>query len=91
MAMLEELGLSTCVQYLEGKKFMQLGSDQIGSYSSEIPSLSPLALIDLQRLIYKVRKKWKNENYHHNFIYITVFMWFLMWSEITNFYTTFIF
>lgn len=57
MAMLEELGLSTCVQYLEGKKFMQLGSDQIGSYSSDIPSLSPLALIDLQRLIYKVRKK----------------------------------
>lgn len=33
---------------------MQLGSDQIGSYSSEIPSLSPLALIDLQRLIYKL-------------------------------------
>lgn len=71
MAMLEELGLSTCIQYLEGKKFMQLGSDQIGSYSSEIPSLSPLALIDLQRLIYKVRKNMvKNENHHTSIQYI---------------------
>lgn len=75
MAMLEELGLSTCVQYLEGKKFMQLGSDQIGSYSSEIPSLSPLALIDLQRLIYKVRKKMKKwklppQFYLYNCIYV---------------------
>ncbi|XP_062567210.1 probable flavin-containing monoamine oxidase A [Saccostrea cucullata] len=54
MALLEELGLTTHVQYLEGKKFMQLGSDRISSYSSDIPSLSPLALIDLQRFMYKL-------------------------------------
>ncbi|XP_061182075.1 amine oxidase [flavin-containing] A-like isoform X2 [Saccostrea echinata] len=33
---------------------MQLGSDKISSYSSDIPSLSPLALIDLQKLMFKL-------------------------------------
>ena len=55
MDMLKELKLTTFGQYLDGKKFMQLGSDEIRSYSSDIPSLSPLALLDLNRLINKVR------------------------------------
>ena len=54
MDMLKELNLTTCGQYLDGKKFMQLGSDEIRSYSSDIPSLSPLALLDLNLLINKV-------------------------------------
>nr|XP_022314617.1 probable flavin-containing monoamine oxidase A isoform X1 [Crassostrea virginica] len=54
MDMLKELNLTTCGQYLDGKKFMQLGSDEIRSYSSDIPSLSPLALLDLNLLINKL-------------------------------------
>lgn len=55
MDMLKELNLTTCGQYLDGKKFMQLGSDEIRSYTSDIPSLSLPALLDLKSLINKVR------------------------------------
>ncbi|XP_060067179.1 probable flavin-containing monoamine oxidase A [Ylistrum balloti] len=54
--LLNELGLKTYPQYIQGRKFMQLGGDAVTSYTSNIPSLSGLALIDLQRMINRVEK-----------------------------------
>ncbi|XP_071107334.1 probable flavin-containing monoamine oxidase A [Haliotis cracherodii] len=54
MALLEELQLKIYPQFLQGIKFMQLADHTISSYKSDIPSLSVLALIDLQRFINKI-------------------------------------
>ncbi|XP_021358768.1 probable flavin-containing monoamine oxidase A [Mizuhopecten yessoensis] len=54
--LLAELGLDTYPQYIQGRKFMQLGGDVVTSYTSDIPSLSGLALIDLQRTINRVER-----------------------------------
>ena len=56
MELLEELGIETFSQYLKGEKFMQIGSNKVRSYKSDIPSLSPLGLIDTNRLMTKVMK-----------------------------------
>ena len=56
MGLLKQLKLETYNQYIKGRKFMQLGGHKIGSYASVIPSLSFLALIDLQRFISKVNQ-----------------------------------
>lgn len=53
MELLEELGIETFSQYLKGEKFMQIGSNKVRSYKSDIPSLSPLGLIDTNRLMTK--------------------------------------
>ncbi|RUS75174.1 hypothetical protein EGW08_017055 [Elysia chlorotica] len=47
MRMLGELGLETYPQYTAGQKLQQLGGSKVTSYSSDIPSLSFLALVDL--------------------------------------------
>ena len=54
MDLLQELGIETCPQYLEGEKFMQIGSNKVRSYKSVIPSLSPLGLLDCHRIMTKV-------------------------------------
>lgn len=54
--LLDELGLKTYPQYIQGRKFMQLGGDAVTSYTSDIPSLSGLALIDLQCMINRIEK-----------------------------------
>lgn len=54
MAMLEELGLETHCQYVDGLKFMQLGDNKVRSFSSDIPSLSIFALLDLNRILNKI-------------------------------------
>ncbi|OWF40103.1 probable flavin-containing monoamine oxidase A [Mizuhopecten yessoensis] len=56
MALLEELGLETYPQFTTGSKVMQVESAKIQSYKSDIPSLSPFELIDLQLFIWKVER-----------------------------------
>ncbi|KAI0218221.1 Amine oxidase [flavin-containing] A [Lamellibrachia satsuma] len=57
MALLQELDLPTYNQYTHGKKLMQIGPDmKIRSYTSDIPTLSWLALIDLHFFIVKIEK-----------------------------------
>lgn len=52
MSLLEELGIETYPQYITGTKFLQIGKDsKISSYRSNIPTLSLLGLLDLDRLI----------------------------------------
>ena len=55
MALIDELGLETHDQYLTGRKFVQIGKDySIRSYTSDIPTLSVLGLLDLDRTMKKV-------------------------------------
>ncbi|XP_033750549.1 probable flavin-containing monoamine oxidase A [Pecten maximus] len=54
--LLAELGLETYPQYIQGRKFMQFGGDTVTSYTSDIPSLSGLALLDLQCMINRLEK-----------------------------------
>ncbi|XP_064608664.1 amine oxidase [flavin-containing] B-like [Liolophura sinensis] len=57
--LVNELGLELCRQYTEGRKYMQLGGYRLRSYSSSLPSLSPLALVDLHRFITKIESMRK--------------------------------
>jgi monoamine oxidase len=50
-----ELGVETFKTYHEGRKILEL-KGQVSSYKKSIPSLSPLALIELQRMITRVEK-----------------------------------
>ncbi|XP_032822900.1 alpha/beta-tubulin-N-acetyltransferase 9 isoform X1 [Petromyzon marinus] len=56
MGLLKELGLDVYPQYTHGTKVCQLGGAhaKIGTYSSNIPSLSLLALVDLQLFMWKI-------------------------------------
>jgi len=55
MRLLDELGLKTHQQHIEGKKFLQIGRDNsVRSYSSDIPTLPILDLLDLDRTMKKV-------------------------------------
>ena len=54
MNMINELGLEVYSQYTEGRKVQQLGGDTIKTYQSTIPSLSPIALLDLNLFMNKV-------------------------------------
>uniref|UniRef100_H3B1N0 Amine oxidase n=1 Tax=Latimeria chalumnae TaxID=7897 RepID=H3B1N0_LATCH len=58
LELIKELELEIIPQYTTGTKFYQLGGAhaKISSYSSSIPTLSLLALIDLQLLLWKVDK-----------------------------------
>lgn len=57
MELVEEFGLETHEQYLKGRKFLQVGSDNaVKSYMSDIPTLSLLALVDLDRAMKKVKR-----------------------------------
>lgn len=50
MKLLDELGIQTHEQYLTGKKCLQLGRDHtVKTYQSDIPTLSLLGLLDLDR------------------------------------------
>ncbi|XP_033630696.1 probable flavin-containing monoamine oxidase A isoform X1 [Asterias rubens] len=50
--LLEELGLEKYPQYTTGRKQMLLGNNKgIRTYKSSIPSLSPMALLDMHRFI----------------------------------------
>ncbi|CAG5129943.1 unnamed protein product [Candidula unifasciata] len=52
--LLEELGLKTYPQFIQGTKFQQLGETRVRSYTSEIPDLSLWALLDLHWLLTKL-------------------------------------
>ncbi|XP_076039089.1 putative flavin-containing monoamine oxidase A isoform X6 [Oratosquilla oratoria] len=54
MDLIKELSIETYPQHIDGTKFMQLGSDSVRTYKSDIPSLSIRGLIELQYLIWKV-------------------------------------
>ncbi|XP_045212383.2 probable flavin-containing monoamine oxidase A [Mercenaria mercenaria] len=55
MKLIEELGIKTHQQYLNGRKFLQVGKDNtVKSYMSDIPTLSLLALLDLDRAMKKI-------------------------------------
>lgn len=55
--LLKELDLETHLQYTTGKKFMQVGSDKVRTYTSDIPSLGSLtSLIQLQLFLWKVER-----------------------------------
>ena len=62
MDLLEELGIETFPQYLTGEKFMQVGSNKIRSYKTDIPSLSPLGLLDTHRMmtLVSLRPSWEH-------------------------------
>ncbi|ESP04049.1 hypothetical protein LOTGIDRAFT_109903 [Lottia gigantea] len=64
MNLLQELGVETYKQYTNGTKFMQLGDVRPRTYQSDIPSLSILALLDLQNYIWKVEKLRKKVSIH---------------------------
>ncbi|KAL4239914.1 hypothetical protein ACF0H5_000713 [Mactra antiquata] len=55
MELLEELGIETHQQYVTGKKYLQVGKDNsVRSYTSDIPTLSLLGLLDLDRIMKKI-------------------------------------
>ena len=51
---MDELGLEKYPQYTTGKKLMLLGNKGIRTYEASIPSMSFLALLDVQRFLYAV-------------------------------------
>ncbi|KAL4239916.1 hypothetical protein ACF0H5_000714 [Mactra antiquata] len=52
MSLLDELGIETHTQYQTGRKYLQIGPKYtITSYTSDIPTLSLVGLLDLNRLI----------------------------------------
>jgi hypothetical protein len=55
MKLLEVFDIKTHPQYLTGRKFLQVGKDNsVKSYMSDIPTLSLLALLDLDRAMKRV-------------------------------------
>ncbi|XP_071107333.1 probable flavin-containing monoamine oxidase A [Haliotis cracherodii] len=54
MSLLSELELETYPQYSEGSKFVQLDDHSIRTYTSTLPTLSYLELLDLRRFINKI-------------------------------------
>jgi len=55
MELVEELGIKKHRQYLTGKKFLQVGKDNtVKSYMSDIPTLSLLGLLDLDKTMKRV-------------------------------------
>lgn len=54
MALVEELGIEVKAQYSTGIKVMQLSDNKVRTYKTDIPSLHPLALIDLHLFMSKV-------------------------------------
>lgn len=59
LELIKELGLETYPQYTIGKKVHHMGGPdaKIRTYSSSIPALSPLVLMDLTQLLWKVRQQ----------------------------------
>ncbi|XP_033726341.1 probable flavin-containing monoamine oxidase A [Pecten maximus] len=56
MELLDELGLETYPQRTEGTYLLQIGGNKITSYSSDIPSLPVLSLLDLKVFTDKIEK-----------------------------------
>lgn len=58
LELIEELGLETYQQYSAGKKVYHMGgpSAKIRTYSTSIPLLSPLVLMDLTQFLWRVRQ-----------------------------------
>ena len=54
MSLLNELNMEVYPQYIEGRKVMQLGSEKVSTYNSDIPSLPLHCLIDLHFLLKRV-------------------------------------
>ncbi|KAK2156775.1 hypothetical protein LSH36_205g02006, partial [Paralvinella palmiformis] len=59
-ALIDELGLETYRQYVEGKKVLQLSDNNISTYTGNIPAIPWYALIDLHLFISKVDKLIKD-------------------------------
>lgn len=62
LELIEELGLETYPQYSTGKKVHHMGGPhaKVRTYKTSIPALSPLVLLDLTQLLWKVRQKKEN-------------------------------
>lgn len=56
MELLDELGLETYTQRIDGTYLLQIGGDKITSYSSDTPSLPFLSLLDLKMFNNKIEK-----------------------------------
>ncbi|PIK56469.1 putative flavin-containing monoamine oxidase A [Apostichopus japonicus] len=57
--LLEELGIETYKQWLDGKKLMQIGGHRIKSHNSNLPPLPLLSLLDLGRALHKIENMVK--------------------------------
>lgn len=53
---MSELGIGSKPQWTKGKKFMKLSDNKIRTYSSNIPTLPLLSLVDLHQFMTKVEK-----------------------------------
>lgn len=58
MELIKELGLETYQQFNLGRKVHHMGGPgaKVRTYRSSIPALSPVVLIDLTQLLWKVRQ-----------------------------------
>lgn len=57
MDLIQELGLEVYPQFTEGKKVHHMGgaNAKIRTYTSSIPSFSPLVLLDFMHFLWRVR------------------------------------
>ncbi|KAI5099495.1 putative flavin-containing monoamine oxidase A isoform X2, partial [Silurus meridionalis] len=62
MDLIQELGLEVYPQFTEGKKVHQIGgaNAKISTYTSSIPSFSPLVLLDLMLFLWRVERLCKS-------------------------------
>lgn len=59
LELIQELGLETYPQYTTGKKVYHMGGpgSKIHTYSTSIPSLSPMVLMDFTQFLWRVRQQ----------------------------------
>ena len=77
MELIQELDIEVYPQYNTGKKVHHMGGydAKVRTYSTSIPTLSPLLLIDLTRMFWKVRPKLSDTvhtTYRHKVLYYTL-------------------
>lgn len=56
MDLIEELGLAVYPQYTKGKKVQHMGGPnaKVSTYTTSIPTFSPLVLLDFMQFLWKV-------------------------------------
>lgn len=57
LELIKELGLEVYPQFNDGKKVLHVGgaASKVRAYKTSIPALSPLVLLDMSQLLWKVR------------------------------------
>lgn len=58
MKLINELDLGVYPQFNTGKKQLMLSSGKVRTYSSFIPNISPLELLELNSIVSKVKLFW---------------------------------